>query len=101
MILQKILLFSRIEFWQYFELPEMRPAILVVSLQFIVTTLGQQAAYGNMHQVLFLFFGEFLPYIPEFLDPYQEQNGFHVRFLAKALHQFRFQVPPANLQVIL
>ena len=54
-----------------------------------------------MHQVLFLFLGEFSANIPEFLDPDQEQDGFHIGLFAKSLYQPGFQVPPSGLEVIL
>ncbi len=41
-----------------------------------------------MHQVLLLFFGEFIAYVSEFLDADKEQDCFEVGFFAEAFEHF-------------
>ena len=101
MIFHEVFLFAEVHFRKGLELPEMRPAVLIHGLQFIISALPEQGTYGDMHEVLFLFFGEFLPDIPEFLDSDEEQNGLHVGLFPKSFYQAGFQVPPPRLQVIL
>ena len=97
MVLEELFLLDHIHHRQRFQLSEMRPAFTVSALHFVITTLGEQAANRQVHQVLLLFFGEFGLDLPEFLDAYQEQNGFHIGLFAKALNEFSFQLPPPGL----
>lgn len=97
MVFQEQFLLMRGQYGQIPELLEMGPAVLIAPLQFVITALREQRANCYMHEVLFLFFAEFFLHGAQFLDPDQEKNGFHVRLLAKTLHQLRFQVPPPDL----
>lgn len=101
MVFQKVFLFYHIENRQGLQLPEVRPSILIHRFQLIIPALGQQAAYRNVHEVLLLFLGKFGLDISKLLYPYEEQNGFHIGFLSKPLHQPGFEIPPAALQIIL
>ncbi len=101
MVFHEVFLFAEVHFRQGFELTEMRPAIFIYRLQLIIPALPEEGTDGYMHQVLLLLFGEFLPYIAEFLDSDEEQNGFHIGFLPKSLNQAGFQIPPPGLQIIL
>lgn len=100
MILQEILLFDRVHIRHLLQLFKMRPALFIHSLEFIEPAWGKQLTNGYMHEVLFLFLGEFLLYLSKFLDADEEQDAFQVRLLRKSFCEFRFQVPPALLKVV-
>src|SRR6185312_2240713 len=77
----------------------MRTSFFIHSLELIISALGEQTANGNMHQILFLFFGKFLPHFAQFLYANQKKNCFHIRLFSKAFHQLRFQCPPPELDI--
>ena len=100
MILHEIFLLNKIENRKGFQLTVMRPSFFIHHFQFIVSTGRKQAANGHMHQILFLFLGEFGSEIADFLNADQEKNGFHIGFFPKPGHKFFFQGPPPALDII-
>lgn len=68
MIFQEIFLFNGIHLRHGLQLAEMRPAIIIRAFRLIIAAGRQQAADGDMHQVLLLLLGKFFFQLPGFLD---------------------------------
>lgn len=68
MVFQEVFLFNGIHDGQWFQLLEVRPALVIYALSNKITTLGQQRAHGDVHEILLLLLREFIPDIAKLLD---------------------------------
>lgn len=72
------------------------PSILINALKRIESTVAQQLAYGNMHEVHFLFLAEiFLGQSAQFPNANQKQDGIQIGLLAELLLQPGYHLIPA------
>ena len=96
MVFQEILLFCRPHLGQGLELPEMRPLMGIESLDLVVAALHEQGTHGDMHEVLLLFFGEFLLRSAQLLYADQEKYRLHIGLFPETQLQFPFQILPSG-----
>lgn len=99
MIFEEILLLKCMEFRNGFQLPEMRPALLIMAFEYIITALRQYGTYGNMHEILLFFLAEILFARAQFLYADKKKDAVHFGLDAVFLLEFDAEFQPSYLNV--
>lgn len=85
--------------WNGLEVAVVRPALGVHVVELVITRLAQQAAGGDVHQVLFLFLRELADSLTQLLNTNQKEDGVEVGPPAEAVFQSGQQLVPAGVKV--
>lgn len=97
--LEQLFLLQQIESRKLFHQFPVRPAFTIESFKLVVAREAQHLAYGDMHEILLLLFGEELMPFSEFLYTNQEQHAIEVfRFLTKQPLNFQHKGMPVTIQ---